>query len=908
MANLSNINNKFLVTTGGDVGIGVTGPVAKLEVSADVAKGVLINRTYTTSSQSLANVRAYYGLAITPLRGGTGGLYFTNYDADTPIIQSVNTSDVAQFLLLNPLGGNVGIGTTSPTGYRLVVENTAEDLLKLYNSTDGLDSLISFSNPGGTLARIQGIDNGGLAFDTGNNAGGINSNAMFINNSGNVGIGTVSPSTKLEIFGNNSARNTLQNILSINGGTSSNNVYSGFGMGLNFNGRDYSNQPRDYAYIYGVQQASSTNTPGGDPGFTSQLTFYTNTGGAVNTLPTQKMVINALGNVGINVANPGFQAVDAYGQIGIEIKGAKESNQAPCLRLHETGSGKGSFELRSNRDATTSGNYFAIAEGTDTFFAIRGDDDGGGVVTRGYVGIGTTSPDYKLEVEGASGTAISIKTPWAGGAYGQLRFQTGTGNSSIRSNVPGNSTNGLDFYTYSGSETVKMTILGSGNVGIGTTSPAHKLSIEGGANTVIQMSHGSAAVHNWALAAQYITTNAFQIVPSTVVGGSVYTTPVATFKSTGNVGIGTVSPLGMLEVAENGGGTWTPTNKPTLFVSNAGTSNSYYALGIKSNSGDIFAVTNAGNVGIGTTTPSEKLDVAGNAKIQGTIIQEGTGANVTFRYRTTNSSTYSGGNALVTFGRFYWTPAHWANTPPVLEITLQCKYYQGEQRKYIIKAGYGNVDPIINELQPSSTQQKITLQVGATTSAGYNYAGQPVYYVDLQWTQTAYIWGWAQIESQVGFLTSNPTSTWGGVVMDSALTQTNNSGTPTNYTSFFAGNIKVPSTYNLTTGTAANMHVDSNGFFYRSTSSLKYKTDVRDYDKGLNEVMQLQPKYYKGKDDGNVQFAGLIAEDVHDLGLTEFVQYADDKTPDALAYPNMIALLTKAIQELKAEIEILKNK
>ena len=104
------------------------------------------------------------------------------------------------------------------------------------------------------------------------------------------------------------------------------------------------------------------------------------------------------------------------------------------------------------------------------------------------------------------------------------------------------------------------------------------------------------------------------------------------------------------------------------------------------------------------------------------------------------------------------------------------------------------------------------------------------------------------------------------------------------------------------------MHVDSNGFFYRSTSSLKYKTDVRDYDKGLKEVMQLQPKYYKGKDDGNVQFAGLIAEDVHDLGLTEFVQYADDETPDALAYPNMIALLTKAIQELKAEIEILKSK
>jgi hypothetical protein len=38
------------------------------------------------------------------------------------------------------------------------------------------------------------------------------------------------------------------------------------------------------------------------------------------------------------------------------------------------------------------------------------------------------------------------------------------------------------------------------------------------------------------------------------------------------------------------------------------------------------------------------------------------------------------------------------------------------------------------------------------------------------------------------------------------------------------------------------------------------------------------------------------------------VQYAEDGTPDALAYQNMIALAFKAIQELKAEIEILKNK
>jgi hypothetical protein len=118
-----------------------------------------------------------------------------------------------------------------------------------------------------------------------------------------------------------------------------------------------------------------------------------------------------------------------------------------------------------------------------------------------------------------------------------------------------------------------------------------------------------------------------------------------------------------------------------------------------------------------------------------------------------------------------------------------------------------------------------------------------------------------------------------------------------------------PYAYNTTTGSAANVFVNTIGRFLRSSSSLKYKTDVRDYDKGLAEVMQIRPVYYKGKseDDGDTQFAGLIAEEIHDLGLTEFVQYANDGTPDALAYQNMVALLTKAIQELKEENDDLRS-
>ena len=120
------------------------------------------------------------------------------------------------------------------------------------------------------------------------------------------------------------------------------------------------------------------------------------------------------------------------------------------------------------------------------------------------------------------------------------------------------------------------------------------------------------------------------------------------------------------------------------------------------------------------------------------------------------------------------------------------------------------------------------------------------------------------------------------------------------------------SPYNNTTGSAANVHIGAAGDLFRSTSSIRYKKDVTDYDKGLNAVMALRPVYYKdnrtdeNKVAGDQTYAGLIAEEVHTAGLGEFVQYNLKNEPDALSYGNMVALLTKAIQELKAELDAVK--
>ena len=115
-----------------------------------------------------------------------------------------------------------------------------------------------------------------------------------------------------------------------------------------------------------------------------------------------------------------------------------------------------------------------------------------------------------------------------------------------------------------------------------------------------------------------------------------------------------------------------------------------------------------------------------------------------------------------------------------------------------------------------------------------------------------------------------------------------------------------PAIRDKTTAAAANMHIDATGgYMMRSTSSLRYKNTVNDATHGLTELLALRPVTYKGNNDGDTVFGGLIAEEVHDAGLTEFVQYNDDGEPDALAYSNMVSLCIKAIQEQQATITAL---
>lgn len=122
----------------------------------------------------------------------------------------------------------------------------------------------------------------------------------------------------------------------------------------------------------------------------------------------------------------------------------------------------------------------------------------------------------------------------------------------------------------------------------------------------------------------------------------------------------------------------------------------------------------------------------------------------------------------------------------------------------------------------------------------------------------------------------------------------------------FAGTgiFTVPGVHSNTTGSAANVNVDASGNIKESTSSRRFKKDITDYTRTIADLVKLRPVFYRSnnEEDNPMLHAGLIAEEVADAGLDEFVIREEDGTPRSLEYAHMVALLIKIIKEMDARM------
>ncbi|MCQ4188381.1 beta strand repeat-containing protein [Methylocystis suflitae] len=490
--NASSATTKMVLDQNGNVGIGTTTPWGKLSITGS----------------------------------GTGaGLAFAVADsANTPrvVIQD---------------NGNVGIGTTSP-GYALDVNGTINIPLDTYIKAGGIGWMhLSASQTArlygtayqlytGTVRTLrQQVDSSGN-FD-------FNSGQMYIQQSnGNVGIGTTSPTAKLEIAGGASAGTLILNSNALDG-----SLYFGGPTGANS------------TYIYGYRNSGSAG----------RMAFYTDN--------TERLRIAGDGKVAIGAGITPQSALDVSG--GVSVGSYAGTNAAP-----------------SN-----------------------------GMIISGNVGIGTTTPGYKLEIRG-SGDVFAL-----GGSAAvthKLGFD-GSGNPYIdfvNTNKGIFRTGGTD----------RMVIDSSGNVGIGTTTPGQALVIQN-ANHQLSLNYDNATRLN-------IYSNASQGVLQAQTDGVGYNALLLN-PSGGNVGIGTSTPQQKLSIAgylnvdqghTDAGGEGGGVYHGISFGSNQGESIGSNHSGAGANQAGLdfytawtkrLSITNAGNIGIGTTTPTAQLSTTGTVRFAG---------------------------------------------------------------------------------------------------------------------------------------------------------------------------------------------------------------------------------------------------------------------------------------------------
>lgn len=255
------------------------------------------------------------------------------------------------------------------------------------------------------------------------------------------------------------------------------------------------------------------------------------------------------------------------------------------------------------------------------------------------VGIGDTSPSRLVHMTKTSGDSILRLENTGNGNLSGIEFyressagtSKGAGGISVTSDTSSSAT-ALNFIVGSntgitGSPTVDMTITSAGNVGIGTTSPSHNLDVTSStASTDVSMRVGPTAstgdndgtliINNGGTGDAMLrfdyegNTDRARIGVTTSGQHLGFYTAGANERmridSSGNVGIGTSSPSSLLSLeASNAELSFTDTSRLSkIFTQNGGRD-----LQIQANQDLIINASGGSNVGIGTSSPSDELEV-----------------------------------------------------------------------------------------------------------------------------------------------------------------------------------------------------------------------------------------------------------------------------------------------------------
>ncbi len=527
---------------------------------------------------SSGNFYAYFGTSSTPGYTFTGG---NDVGMFRPSANQLGLSTNSLERMRIDASGRVGIGTTSPsaqlevagtdailfprggTGNRpsspvngMMRYNSVNDRFEAYQAGTWQDIL--------TNASLAASPDRGVQFNSGGSLGAVST--FTYSSVGYLGIGTASPETPLHVYGTGTSTTLGQ--LDTNLRLQSNTVTQSGGNEISFRGKTtLAVDVSTYAAV------SAPMTANGASGSTGYLVFSTKSN-ATDTALTERMRILQGGSVGIGTTAPAatFEVTNSAGSantrvavlgraiadsnFGLDVRKGATTNASGdimgSMGLSYISTSSGNSYVRFHRGASTTGGFMSFSTSSD-IERMRID-------TNGLVGINTTAPATRLDVNGTvrmayGGETCSASTEGAiyydsstdlfyacqtSGSWTQI--STGSSATAAGGDREIQFNSGGSLGTSSG-----LVYTSAARLGVGTASPQDKVHIAGilrvgdaGAGGMIKLVNASSV--NW----QFDPTSGMKITHNAGVTQNV------TFSgSTNNVtfGINTITPAATLEVA-----------------------------------------------------------------------------------------------------------------------------------------------------------------------------------------------------------------------------------------------------------------------------------------------------------------------------------------------------------------------
>lgn len=122
-----------------------------------------------------------------------------------------------------------------------------------------------------------------------------------------------------------------------------------------------------------------------------------------------------------------------------------------------------------------------------------------------------------------------------------------------------------------------------------------------------------------------------------------------------------------------------------------------------------------------------------------------------------------------------------------------------------------------------------------------------------------------------------------------------------------AGNITGVATYNQT-NTGRAMFVAADGLYGIGASSIRFKENVVDADLDIEAVKKIAVRYFNYKEDFSQDQSkqlGVIAEELVELGLIDFVYFDEDGIPDGVAYEKLALAVLSLVKVQDERIDAL---